>query len=297
LRQRLENDERFEVRYAPAHSEDELIAELGDREVVVTRHYNPLTTRVINAAKGLRLIAQGTTGLDNIDHDAAAAKGITIVDAAGENANAVAELVIAQMISLTRTIPLYHRQMLAGTWERRDCDTRHELRWYRLGIVGIGHVGRRVAKLAAAFGVNAVAYDPYLSAAEIEARGATKVDSLNELLDQATILTLHVPLTEETRGMVGRHELERLAPEAIVINASRGEVIDRTALLERLRAGLLSGVALDVFDPEPPTDLNAGDDSRLILTPHIAGCSFESKASIGEAIYRKICAFYSFEPR
>lgn len=296
LRALLERDRRFDVLYRPASSEPELIDALEGREIAVTRHYNKLSRAVVEAAKDLRVIAQGTTGLDNIDEAVCRERGIAIIDAAGENANAVAELVISNMISLTRTVPLYGRMISRGEWLRQDCDTRHELRHFRLGIVGIGNVGTRVARLSAAFGVKSIAYDPYLDAVEIERRGAQKIDSLDELLAQATILTLHVPLTDETRDMIGSEELHRLARGSFVINASRGEVLDVQALFAAVRSNHIAGAALDVYDPEPPRDLELLDDPRLIFTPHIAGCSFESKASIGEVIYKRLCAHFGYEP-
>ena len=293
----LRNDDRFDVDYRPLADEESLAAAVNPFELLVTRHYNRVTARVLEAATNLRVIAQGTSGLDNIDLAVAEKRKVAILDAAGENANAVAELVIAQMITLTRTVPLYQQQLLSGRWERADCDTRHELRFHRLGIVGIGRVGSRVAKLAAAFGVQSLAFDPYLDATEVSSRGATKVDTLEELLGAANILTLHVPLTDQTRGMIGRAQLEQLKRGSVVINASRGEVLDLDALLELLRDQHLLGAALDVYDPEPPKLPSNLPLDRLLITPHIAGCSFESKASIGEVIYRKLCRFYELEPR
>jgi len=288
---RAHADGRFEIIDRPVKSEAELEAIAGDCEILVTRSYNRVSKRVIDAAKHLELIAQGTSGTDNIDMLAARARGITVINMPGENANAVAELVIGFMIALTRTVPAYDRSMRGGIWDRDDCATRHELRHHRLGIIGLGQVGMRVARLAVAFGMRVAAFDPYISDHDFIDRGAVRVASLDALLRNSDILTLHVPFTEETRSMIGAGQLAMLPPGAIVINAARGEVLDVDAALSALAENKLGGLALDVYDPEPP-NRNWPDDPRLILTPHIAGCTTEAKSAIGAKLYDKICAFY-----
>lgn len=286
------NDPRFDVVSRPVRTEDELAAIVGDVEVLVTRAYNKVTRRVIESAPKLRLIAQGTSGIDNIDLEAARERGIEIIHMPGVNADAVAELVIGFMIAMTRTVPFYTRDMLRGGWTRNDCATRHELRHHRLGIVGLGHVGRRVARLASVFGMPVFAVDPYISDADFSERHATRCASLGELLGRTDILTLHVPLTVETRSMIGEHEIHALRRGSYLINAARGEVLDQSAALAALRDDHLAGLALDVFDPEPPgTPLP--DDPRLILTPHIGGCSHEVKTTVGGQLYERIVGFYS----
>ena len=282
-----ELDPRFVARIS-ADARFALVRELAEAEVLVTRAYVRVTRAMLEAAPRLELIAQGTSGIDNIDAEAARERGIAIVSLPGENANAVAELVIAFMLTMTRTIPQYTEEVRGGTFHRDDCATRHELRHYRLGIVGLGEVGRRVARLAGAFGVHATAYDPYID----DFPGATPVSSLDELLTSSDILTLHVPLTPETRRMISAPQIARLPRGAFLINAARGEVLDQPAALAALAANHLAGLALDVFDPEPPASA-LPDDPRLVLTPHIAGCSHECKAAIGEKLYEKIVGFYT----
>jgi D-3-phosphoglycerate dehydrogenase / 2-oxoglutarate reductase len=291
LRERAARDGRFEILDHPVRTEDELAAVVGECEILVTRSYNRVTKRVIDHAPRLELIAQGTSGTDNIDSDTARERGIAIVSLPGENANAVAELVIGFMIALTRTVPGSTRELAAGIWNRYDCSTRHELRHFLLGIVGLGQVGSRVAKLSKAFGMDVQAYDPYLSEKDFEDRGAIRVDSLEALLRSSDIVTLHVPLTWETRRMVHRENIAVVRRGTFLINAARGEVLEQAAALEALASNHLGGLALDVFDPEPPAH-GFPDDPRLILTPHIGGCTNEAKAAIGAKLYEKICAFY-----
>jgi D-3-phosphoglycerate dehydrogenase len=286
------NDPRFEVVSRPVKTEEELAAIVGEAEVLVTRAYNKVTRRVIERAPRLRLIAQGTSGIDNVDLDAARERGITVIHMPGVNADAVAELVIGFMISLTRTVPFYTRDMLRGGWTRNDCATRHELRHFRLGILGLGNVGRRVSRLARVFGMNVHAYDPYLTDADFADREAARATTLEELLETSDILTLHVPLTPETRAMIGGREIHLLRRGSYIINAARGEVLDQNAAFAALRDDHLAGIALDVFDPEPPTT-SFPDDPRLILTPHIGGCSHEVKTTVGGQLYERIVGFYS----
>ncbi len=287
-----QNDDQFDVRVNPVRTEEELAGIISDAQILVTRAYNKVTRRVIESAQRLELIAQGTSGTDNIDDVAAREQGVNIVNLPGENANAVAELVIGSIISLTRTIPFYTREVAAGRWRRDDCATRHEMRYHGLGIVGLGEVGMRVARLASAFGMTVFAYDPYITDADFTARGAFRARSLAELLARSDIISMHVPLTAETRRMIGESELQAMRPGAILINAARGEVVDQHAALTALASNHLGGLALDVFDPEPPI-APLPDDPRLILTPHIGGCTHECKTAIGEKLYRKIVEYYA----
>jgi D-3-phosphoglycerate dehydrogenase len=286
------DDGRFEIIDRPVKTEDELVSIVGDCDILVTRSYNRVSKRVIDAASNLELIAQGTSGTDNIDMEAARQRGIAVINMPGENANAVAELVIGFMIALTRTVPQYDREMRNGEWTRDGCASRHELRHHRLGIVGLGQVGMRVSRLAAAFRMRVSAFDPYISDDDFAERGATRVTSLETLLRESDILTLHVPFTPETRTMIGEHQLAALPNGAIVINAARGEVLDVDAALDALTRNALGGLAIDVYDPEPPTR-SWPDNPRLILTPHVAGCTAEAKSAIGAKLYGKIVAFYA----
>src|SRR5712691_6023586 len=239
LHERAAADGRFEIVNRPVRTEEELEAIVGECEVLITRSFNRVTRRVIERAPRLKLIAQGTSGTDNIDHTAARERGITILNLPGANADAVAELVMAFMISLTRTVPAYTRELVRGVWNREDCASRHELRHHRLGIVGLGEVGRRVARLAGVFGMRVSAVDPYISDADFVERGAIRVKSLDELLRTSDIVTLHVPLTPETRQMIGKSQLASMPRGAILINAARGEVLDQAAALESLRSSHL----------------------------------------------------------
>jgi D-3-phosphoglycerate dehydrogenase len=285
---RANGDPRFEIVRRPVRTEDELANVIGDAHVLVTRAYNKVTRRVLDSASRLELIAQGTSGIDNVDLDAAAERGIRVIHMPGVNANAVAELVIGFMISMTRTVPFYTREIVRGAFRRDDCAERHELAHFRVGIVGLGHVGSLVARFASGFGMRVFAFDPYIDDFGV----ATRVDSLGALLATTEILTLHVPLTPETRRMIGAREIASLRNGSYLINASRGEVLDPQAALDALAANHLAGLALDVFDPEPPV-APLPDDPRLILTPHIGGCSHEVKTTVGGRLFDRISEAYA----
>src|SRR3954465_2412450 len=226
LRTRANADGRFDIVDHPVNSEEELASIVAGCDILVTRSYNRVSKRVIDAATNLELIAEGTSGTDNIDMEAARERGITVINMPGENANAVAELVIGFMIALTRTVLRYDREMRNGEWTRDGCASRHELRHHRLGIVGLGQVGMRVSRLAAAFGMRVSAFDPYISDDDFAQRGAIRAESLDALLHDSDILTLHVPFTPETRTMIGAKEIASLPRGAIIINAARSEVLD-----------------------------------------------------------------------
>lgn len=281
LIERLRGDSRFDV---AIRTEGPVEERLRDAEIIVTRTITDVTRELIDAAPLLQLIAQGTSGIDNIDVAAAAERGIDVVSLPGVNANAVAELVMGIIISATRTVAAYSRQVASGVWRRDDCATRHEMRHYALGIVGHGNVGSRVSRLAAAFGMKPRAYDPYIS----EFGAAERVATLDELVATSDVLTLHVPLTDETRMMIAAGEIRRMRRGSFLINAARGEVLDLDAALAALASDHLGGLAVDVFDDEPP-QRTYPDDPRLILTPHIAGCTFEAKRDASELLYAKIC--------
>jgi phosphoglycerate dehydrogenase-like enzyme len=276
--------ERALVERLRADSRFAIVDDPSSAHVLITRTTTAVSRELLARAPLLEVVAQGTAGVDNIDLDALRDRGVALIHLPGINANAVAELVIGLMISLTRTLPQYAREMVRGEWNRDDCSSRHELRHFTLGIVGYGNVGSRVARLAGAFGMRVVAYDPYVGSS---ARAA----SLDALLAAADIATLHVPLTNETRRMIAARELAAMKRSAILINAARGEVLDLDAALSALASNHLGGLAVDVFDVEPP-QRTWPDDPRLILTPHIGGCTAEAKGAAAERLYEALCNRY-----
>jgi D-3-phosphoglycerate dehydrogenase len=274
LIERLCEDARFTI-----------VDDIAAAHVVITRTVTNVSREFLAHAPSLEIVAQGTAGIDNIDLDALRERGISLIHLPGINANAVAEMVIGLMISLTRTLPEYAREMARGIWNRDDCASRHELRHFAVGLIGHGNVGSRVARLARAFGMRVIAFDPYAD----ELGDTLRVGSLSQLLSDADIVTLHVPLTGETRRMIGASEIASMKRGSILINAARGEVLDLDAALSALASHHLGGLAVDVFDVEPPQRAWP-DDPRLILTPHIGGCTAEAKGAAAELLFERIVA-------
>jgi (S)-sulfolactate dehydrogenase len=228
-------------------------------------------------------------GLDNIDLDACQQADCQVYPAIGANALAVAEYAVTMALLLLRGAYASTPAVIAGHWPRQAC-MGSELGGKTLGLVGYGSIARETARLGTALGMECMAYDPLLPAAD-PAWGNTRQTSLDELFQQAHVVSLHVPLTDNTRNMVDRARLAQMQPDAVLINTARGGIVDETALVEALAGGRLGGAVLDVFATEP---LDSGAGKRfenvpnLILTPHIAGVTVESNQRISALIAKKI---------
>jgi len=230
---------------------------------ILARH--GVSGNVIRATDTIRCISRHGAGYNSVDVPAATAKKIPVLVAAGVNAQSVAELTIGLMIAVARSIPMHDGNLRRARWIRGPSGT--QLAGRTMDIVGLGAVGKRVARAAAGLGLNVMAYDPYINAV---IDGVERVGSLDDLLSRAEVLTLHCPLTDETEGMIGAAELAALPKGAIVLNAARGPVIDEDALVATLRSGHLLGAGLDTFRDEPPSaDCPLLSLPNVVLTPHI----------------------------
>lgn len=246
-------------------------------DVLVVRSWQRVTADVLDAGAGrLRAVVQASAGLDNIDAAAAAARGIEVVGVDPGNATAVAELTLMSLIALLRDIRGHWARTTTAHWPDREVLADREARGKTLGLVGLGRVGTRVARRAAAFEMDVVAYDPYLPDDAFPARSARRAATLDDLLAAADALSLHCPLTEETRGMIGARELAALRPGSVVVNTARGEVLDLAALVRALDDGHLAGAAVDVWPAEPPPRGGPLLHPRILPTPHLAGHTAES---------------------
>ncbi|MCX8204865.1 MAG: hydroxyacid dehydrogenase, partial [Candidatus Nezhaarchaeota archaeon] len=216
---------------------------------LVVRSRTKVTRSVLEAAQRLKAVIRAGVGVDNIDMEAARGKGVVVVNTPREPAASVAELAMALALCLARKVSRLDRAMKQGLWLKGEVGV--ELRGKVMGIIGLGAVGSEVARLSKAFGMRVVAYDPYVSSEYAKQLGVELL-SLDEVLASADFLSIHVPLTPETRGMIGRREIAKMKRGAFIINTSRGEVVDEEALYEALRAGKLAGAGLDVYSKEPP---------------------------------------------
>lgn len=263
-----------------------LIERIGGYDAIVVRSATEVTKEVIEAGKGLKVIARAGAGLDNIDVKVAEARKIKVLNAPEALTAAVAELVLGHMLSFSRHIPRSDAGMKAGKWEKKEL-MGTELRGKTLGIVGAGRIGQAVGYRAKAFLMDLLVYDVKQNAEFVQRTGAKHVD-LNTLLRNSDYVTLHLPLTPQTRHLIGGRELELMKSTAVLINTSRGEVVDEEALVEALRAGRIAGACLDVYELEPPKDSPLLKLPNVILTPHLGASTHEAQREAAEIIAERI---------
>ena len=274
---------RAEIEIVPAESPPRRLAQaLGSADGLIVRLPARITKDLIAAAPRLRVIGTAGAGVDNIDIAAATAAGIPVVNNVGIGPNPVAEHAVGLMLALARRIVMGDRRLRRKGWACRErllgADLGTELSGKTVGVVGFGFIGRRVAGICtAAFGARVLGYDPFLEDGVFTAAGVERRRDLHDLLRDADFVTVHTPLTEGTRHVIGVGELAVMKPTAYLINCARGGVVDPGALSNALRDGRIAGAGIDVFDPEPPNDpdpLYAFEN--VIVTPHIAGLSHET---------------------
>ena len=258
---------------------DELGRDLGNADALIVRSATQVTAQLLESAPKLKVIARAGTGVDNVDVPAATARGILVMNAAGANSVSVAELAVGLMLALARQISAADASMKQGIWDKKRF-MGSELRGKLLGIVGFGRIGREVATRARAFGMEIVAYDPFIASRAAEATGVPLVE-LDDLMSRADFITLHVPALPETRHMINAERLARMKKGVRIVNTARGELIDDAALAAAIESGHVGGAALDVFDPEPPTDKRLTSLSQVIATPHIAASTTEGQELVG----------------
>lgn len=264
----------------------ELLERVKDYEVLVVRSATKVTKEVIEAGRRLKIIGRAGAGLDNVDAEVAKARGIKILNTPEAPAEAVAELVIGFMLSWARHLPQADSSMKQGKWLKSEL-MGTELRGKTLGIIGTGKIGQRVGVLASAFGMKILAQDCVRYSEFVLKTGCEYAD-LDTVLKESDYLTIHVPLTPDTRHMISKRELSKMKPTAVLINTSRGEVVDESALVEALSSGRIAGACLDVYAREPPVDSPLLKLPNVILTPHIGASTQEAQRQAAILISEKI---------
>lgn len=276
--------EEWTVRYEPDLVEDRAatVETVADADAIIVRNRTRVDAELIAAAPKLRAIGRLGVGLDNIDLEACRSRDIKVLPATGANAASVAEYVIASALLLVRGAFHSTRAIAEGEWPRGKLGRGGEVGGRTLGLLGMGLIARQVADRAAALGMSVVGHDPYRDADDPAWHGAESV-GFDDLLARSDVLSLHVPLTDGTRGLIGREALARMRSGAVLINTARGGIVDEATLIEALRSGALGGAAIDVFDTEPPANPALFRDvPNLILTPHIAGVTGEANERVSE---------------
>ena len=277
----------MKVDYKPNILTDELLSIVKDYEVILVRSRTRITREVIQVASNTKIIARAGVGLDNIEVKAAEERSIRVINAPEAAMNAVSELTIGNMIALARSISHADREMKKGNWIKKDL-MGTELSGKYLGIVGVGNIGRNVGRIAKGLRMNIIGYDPYPIERDYIREVGLIVTDLNTLIKSADFITCHVPLLEETKHLFNAELISNMKPTAYIINASRGGVIDETALYNALCDGSIAGAALDVFETEPPLNNLLIELPNVICTPHIGAQTKEAQQLTSIVIAEKI---------
>jgi len=246
------------------------------------RSSSQITAEVLDAARSLRVIGRPGVGVDNVDLAAATRRGVIVMNSPGGNLVSTAELALALLLSVARNVPAADASMKAGKWDRKSF-AGTELHGKRLGVVGLGRIGREVAVRARGLGMEIVAYDPFVAPAVAESLHV-KLLTLDELLQSSDFVTLHTTLTKDTRHLLGKDAFAKIKPGARIVNAGRGELVDEDALLAALESGRVAGAALDVHAEEPPKDWKLAKHPRVVATPHIGAATAEAQERVGTDI-------------
>jgi D-3-phosphoglycerate dehydrogenase len=279
----------FTVDVKPNVLNEELKTLVSTYDVLVVRSRTAVTAEIIERGGRLKAIGRAGVGLDNIDIKAAKKRNIAVFNSPEAPAEAVAELTIGLLISMARRLPYADSTMKEGQWAKKQLKG-WQLEGKTLGILGLGNIGKKVAKIAKAFGMKILITKRTPPDQELLTELAGEFVPLMELLKRSDIVTIHVPLTPQTRHIIGEEELHLMKDGAYLINTSRGPIVDEDALVEALRSGKLAGAALDVYTVEPPNDLGLITLSNVICTPHIGGQTEESQRHAATIIADKIIA-------
>jgi len=276
---KLLEENNFKVVEKKGIGRKELLGIIPDFNALLTRSETIVDKELLDRAKNLKLVGRGGVGIDNIDLGTASEKGIIIMNTPDANTISAVEHTMALLLGICRAIPEANKSLKNGEWERKKF-TGFELYKKTIGIIGLGRIGSRIAKRCKSFEMNVLAYDPYIPEETAWKAGVVLVDDLKEMLSQCDILSIHAPLTSETKGMIGKEEISRLKDNAVIVNCARGGLVDENALLEALETGKLYGAALDVFKDEPPKDSKLVKHSRTIVTPHLGANTVESQKKV-----------------
>ncbi|MHB8584559.1 MAG: hydroxyacid dehydrogenase [Thermoplasmatota archaeon] len=269
---------------------DALLREIGSFEALLVRSETKVTRKVIEAAGRLKIIGRAGVGVDNIDVAAAKERGIIVVNAPDASTNAVAELALGHMLSHARHLPEADAALKAGKWEKKALQGT-ELAGKTLGLVGMGRIGTRLVGFAKALDMKVLVYDPYVSAERAREIGVEKTEDVLDVAQRGDYISVHTPLTPETKGIVGEKFLRSMKKTACVINCARGGIIDEPALLKALAEGWIGGAALDVFETEPPMGNPIMGAPKLHMTPHLGASTDEAQDRAGLSVAEAVITY------
>lgn len=276
----------FDIRHCNGADRTELLAAIADVDAILIRSATKVDAEAVAAARRLKVVARAGVGLDNVDVPAATKAGVMVVNAPTSNIVTAAELACGLIIASARNIPQANAALKAGEWKRSKY-TGVELNEKVLGVVGLGRIGVLVAQRMAAFGMRVVAYDPYVQAARAAQMGV-KLVSLDELLETSDFITVHLPKTPETLGLIGDEALHKVKPSVRIVNAARGGIVDEEALTAALKEGRVAGAGLDVYATEPCTDSPLFQFDSVVATPHLGASTGEAQEKAGISVARSV---------
>jgi D-3-phosphoglycerate dehydrogenase len=280
----------FDVRHVDGTDRAALLSALADANAVLIRSATKIDAEAIAAAPVLKVVARAGVGLDNVDIKTATTAGVMVVNAPTSNIISAAELTVGHILSLARRIPAAHASLAAGQW-KRSAYTGTELFEKTVGIIGLGRIGALIAARLQAFDMRVIAYDPYVTSARAQQLGVQLV-TLDELLEQSDFVTIHMPKTPETTGMIGTEQFQRMKQTAYVVNVARGGLIDEAALHAALTSGEIAGAGLDVFTSEPPAEGGTAaallDLPNVVVTPHLGASTDEAQEKAGVSVARSV---------
>jgi len=282
----LKAEGSWDVVYLPGKAGGSVVEEVRAADALVVRSATKVTAKLLEGAERLRVIGRAGVGVDNVDLDAATRKGVVVMNTPGGNAVSVAEHTLALLLALARRLPQADTSMKKGQWEKKKLQGI-ELRSKTLGLIGFGQIGREVARLAQAFEMEVVAYDPYVSSL-VAGELNIKLVSLEELLKTSDFISLHASATAETRHLLNARTLGQTKPGVRIVNCARGDLINEGDLLAALEGGQVAGAGLDVFEAEPPKDPRVVNHPHVIATPHIAGSTEEAQEIVGIRIAEQV---------
>jgi len=278
----LNEQSGIQVHIQVGMNEDELCEIIGDYDALLIRSDTKVTKRVLQAATNLKVVGRAGIGVDNVDIPAATEQGVIVMNTPDANATTTAELAIAHMFSLSRNLPEASASVRAGKWERSQL-VGAEINHKTFAILGFGTIGRLAAKRACGLGMRVIAYDPFVTAEIFEECGATSVD-LDTLVKEADYLTLHCPMIEKTRGIIGADQLKMMKKTAMLINCARGGLVDEAALYDALKNGEIAKAALDVYEQEPPKESPLFELDNITFTPHLGASTREAQVAVSVEI-------------
>ncbi len=285
----------FEVVVKEKISHEELLEIIPEFDALMVRSASKVTADVIQRAEKLKIIGRAGVGVDNIDIPAATAKGIIVINSPGGNTIAATEHTMAMMLAMSRNIPIANETVQKGEWNRKQY-VGVELRGKTLGVIGMGRIGSGVAKRALAFDMNVIAYDPYINEERAKNLGVT-VGTLDEVIAKADFITVHMPLTPETKGMISMPQMKKMKKGVRLVNCARGGIIDEADLAQAVKEGIVAGAAIDVFVNEPiPADHPLLGVPGIVLTPHLGASTVEAQIGVSVDVSEGILAALKGEP-